>query len=104
MSTEYEILKAAANLAKENKKPTVALLKSRLPNSTPLALIIKGLQQWQANPRLPEREETKQNSAKSKSKTEIESLIEQKIAQSIAPLKQKIIELENELKRLQAKD
>jgi len=50
MTTFDEILIIANQLANQGKKPTVALLKSRLTTSFPLPMIIKVLKSWQHDP------------------------------------------------------
>jgi hypothetical protein len=50
MTTFDEILIIANQLANQGKKPTVALVKSKLTNVFPLPTIIKVLKTWQHQP------------------------------------------------------
>jgi len=50
MTTFDEILIIANQLANQGKRPTVALIKSRLTTSFPLPTIIKVLKSWQHDP------------------------------------------------------
>jgi len=50
MTTFDEILIIANQLANQGKKPTVALVKSRLTNPFPLPTIIKVLKSWHHQP------------------------------------------------------
>lgn len=52
--SQQEIYQIAHQLKQQGKTPSVALIKSQLSVSMPLAAIIKGLQQWQKNPALGE--------------------------------------------------
>ena len=45
-----EISRICQQLVDEGKKPSVALIKARLPNSIPLPIIINSLQKWRSNP------------------------------------------------------
>jgi len=44
------IIDICQSLTKEGKKPTTALVKTRLPHPLPLAQVLKGIQMFQANP------------------------------------------------------
>ncbi|WNC67201.1 hypothetical protein RI845_11805 [Thalassotalea nanhaiensis] len=97
MSSDHEIYQIAAQLAAENKTPTVALIKARLTQSLPLAKVIKGLQSWQNNPKIaetstPEVKTPRKADENTLTLAEVESLIEQ----AITPLKA-------EIERLKAK-
>ncbi|TKB43525.1 hypothetical protein [Thalassotalea mangrovi] len=52
--SQQEIYQIAQRLHQQGKTPSVALIKSQLTVAMPLAAIIKGLQQWQKNPKLGE--------------------------------------------------
>lgn len=99
MNSQYEIYQAAATLAAENKTPTVALLKAKLPKSIPLAHIIKGLQYWQSNPTPPEQK-VKENEPKEFVDKNTAIYIKQQIQQAISPLKLQIEELQNKINQL----
>ncbi|WNC73731.1 hypothetical protein RGQ13_06990 [Thalassotalea psychrophila] len=91
MSSDHEIYQIAAQLAAENKTPTVALIKARLSQSLPLARVIKGLQTWQNNPKIaetskPEIKIQKNSNEKPFTLTDVELLIKQ----AIAPLQAEI--------------
>lgn len=97
MSSEHEIYQIAAQLAAENKTPTVALIKARLSQSLPLARVIKGLQTWQNNPKIaetskPEVKIQNRSNENTLTITDVELLIKQ----AIAPL-------QLEIERLKAK-
>jgi hypothetical protein len=47
-----DVISACESLANLGKKPTIALVKTRLGGQIPLALIIKGIQQFQNNSEL----------------------------------------------------
>lgn len=101
MSSDHEIYQIAAQLAAENKTPTVALIKARLSQSLPLAKVIKGLQTWQNNPKIaetskPEVKKTKTDNKSSLTMADVERLINQ----AIAPLQAEIKELKAKLTEL----
>lgn len=98
MSSNHEIYQIAAQLAAENKTPTVALIKARLSNSLPLAQVIKGLQAWQNNPKLAEisKQEIKVQKVAHES-TITMTQVEELIRQAIAPLQLEIEQLKAKL-------
>lgn len=88
MSTiTQEIEQVIKRLVIENKQPSVALIKARLTTSLPIPVIIKALQAWQKNAKVPNIE--KQQRVLSS---------EQRIEQ----LEQQIIALSTRLARLEA--
>ena len=88
MSTiTQEIEQVIKRLVIENKQPSVALIKARLTTSLPIPVIIKALQSWQKNAKVPNIE--KQQRVLSS---------EQRIEQ----LEQQIIALSTRLARLEA--
>lgn len=87
------IILVAQQLVKEGKTPTTALIKSRLPKNTPLPAIIQGLKQWQDNPNKQIDTPTEPSLTGTSSPSisgSIDEIIESKIAQAIAPLKEEI--------------
>lgn len=44
-----DVIKACEALTNIGKKPTIALVKTRITGKIPLALIVKGIQQFQSN-------------------------------------------------------
>ncbi|WP_299020366.1 hypothetical protein [uncultured Photobacterium sp.] len=60
MSSEItQALEQAINsLVEEGKEPSVALIKSRLATPLPMPLIIKALQAWKKNAKVPNIEKT----------------------------------------------
>ncbi len=98
-STE-EILVIANELANEGKKPSVALIKTRLTQTIPLPTIISVLKNWQHQPdySVSTLVSDKKREAKDNiiiSKTELKQAIEQ----AIAPLKQELHEIKQLLKQ-----
>ena len=54
MSTiTQEIEQAIASLVSDNKQPSIALIKARLTTPLPIPVIIKALQAWQKNAKVP---------------------------------------------------
>lgn len=54
MSTiTQEIEQAIASLVAGNKQPSIALIKARLTTPLPIPVIIKALQAWQKNAKVP---------------------------------------------------
>ena len=54
MSTiTQELENAIGSLISEGKEPSVALIKSRLANPLPIPVIIKALQAWKKNAKVP---------------------------------------------------
>ena len=80
MTTVDEILTCANQLANAGKKPTVALIKSKLTQRAPLATIINTLKNWQHQPDfiavLTEQDEGVNKSSKSDTSVLLDSLLE----------------------------
>ncbi|MCD9515822.1 hypothetical protein [Photobacterium carnosum] len=88
MSTiTQEIEQAIASLVAENKQPSIALIKARLTTSLPIPVIIKALQAWQKNAKVPHIE--KQQRALTAD-------------QRIEQLEQQVLALSTRLARLEA--
>ncbi|WP_369925939.1 hypothetical protein [Photobacterium sp. NCIMB 13483] len=61
MSTiTQEIEQVIASLVAENKQPSTALIKARLTTPLPIPIIIKALQAWQKNAKVPHIEKQQQ--------------------------------------------
>jgi len=109
MNNTEEILVIANELANEGKKPSVALIKTRLTQTIPLPTIISVLKNWQHQPDYSASTLTTNKKNKTKdgtidnliiSKTELKQAIEQAIEQAIAPLKQELHEIKQLLKQV----
>ncbi|TEW54427.1 hypothetical protein E2R68_09140 [Psychromonas sp. RZ22] len=98
------IILVAQQLAKEGKVPNTALIKARLPKNTPLPAIIQGLKMWQDDPNKQIDTPTEPSLTGATSQQingSIDEIINSKIAQAIAPLKEEINSLKIQLKTLQ---
>jgi len=96
------IILIAQQIAKEGKTPNTAMLKARLPKNVPLPAIIQGLKLWQENPNKEINTPT-EPALIANAKTELGSfdiLLEAKINEILAPLKNEIEQLKAELKIL----
>ncbi|MFT4836508.1 MAG: hypothetical protein ACJAYB_002367 [Psychromonas sp.] len=81
------IILIAQQIAKEGKKPNTALIKARLPKNVPLPAIIQGLKMWMNDPHKVINTPTEVTTSETiDSSTTIETLIDTKINQAIAPL------------------
>lgn len=89
MSSEItQALEQAINsLVAEGKEPSVALIKSRLANPLPMPLIIKALQAWKKNAKVPKIEKTEPTIS-------MEERVKQ-LEQQVATLTARIEQLEN---------
>ena len=89
MSSEItQALEQAINsLVAEGKEPSVALIKSRLANPLPMQLIIKALQAWKKNAKVPKIEKTEPTIS-------MEERVKQ-LEQQVATLTARIEQLEN---------
>ncbi|ELR63321.1 hypothetical protein C942_03854 [Photobacterium marinum] len=89
MSSEItQALEQAINsLVAEGKEPSVALIKSRLADPLPMPLIIKALQAWKKNAKVPKIE-------KKEPTISMEERVKQ-LEQQIAALTARIEQLEN---------
>ena len=99
-----QILLIAQQLSKQGKVPNVAMIKARLPKNVPLPVIIEGLKMWQKNPQQVLNEantEPQEASSQAMLNNELETLLEQKIEQALAPLRDEIKRLKIALTQLQ---
>lgn len=90
MTINEEIITVANALYSKGKKPTVALVKNKLSQPTPLPTIIAVLKTWQYDPNFScEPTKPKKQISPSKSEENIQDLI----SQAIKPLHDEIAEL-----------
>lgn len=95
---QQHIIAAADQLAREGKKPTVALVKSRLSQPVTMRDIIEVLKVWRFNPDAAVPEDKVQSST---AETKSPSLsTEQLITAAVTPLRQEIAALRIELDAL----
>lgn len=99
--TQQHIFAVANQLAREGKKPTVALVKTRLANPVPMRELLEALKVWRFSPDIAA--ETK-NEAGEEQEAQPSSpdtaATEQLIAAAIAPLQDEITALRAELSAL----
>jgi len=105
--TNFEIITIIANqLANAGKKPTVALIKAKLPSPIPLPQMISALKNWQHEPEnciLPENnasEDVKEKDSQTESEEtltlgQVNALIER----ALAPIKAELEEVKKQLKQ-----
>lgn len=102
MSLQH-IIDAANQLASEGKKPSVALIKSRITQPTNLREIIETLRKWSFDPHASIATADKSVVAAAAITDPITALIAQEIAAiraEIAPLRQQVGELKAEISAL----
>lgn len=101
MTISDEITIIANQLANQGKKPTVALIKSKLTKSVPLTEIIKVLKHWQHDENFTElAEQPLAQQDKQQTITELEQAINQGINQALAPIKIELATIKAELAAL----
>lgn len=91
MTIHDEILTIANKIANTGKKPTVALIKTKLSQNVPLPLLISTLKTWQHDPEfisLPEKTQEISNKNNEESVSLPHSLSEE-----LKEMKQEIVEL-----------
>lgn len=102
MTTSEEILIIANRLANQGKKPTVALVKTRLNQPVPLALLINTLKHWQHQ---SEHTELSSNTNVTRSDTKESTMtmesIEALISKTVKPLSAEIKILKQQIKDLE---
>lgn len=106
MTNIEEIIITANVLANQGKKPTVALVKARLTQNTPLPLIISTLKTWQHQSDYIAPKSAKNSDIKSKNKaayTDLSAQIEKAVSDAITPLIEEITELKGQILRLEQK-
>jgi len=99
------IILIAQQIAKEGKTPNTATIKARLPKNVPLPTIIQGLKMWQDNPNKQINTPTEPALINNAAATtgSFDQLLDAKIEQQLAPLKNEIEQLKAELKTLKEK-
>ena len=100
MTINDEITIIANQLANAGKKPTVALIKSKLNKQVALPVIISTLKVWQHDPTLLSLPEEKSINAEEANTTENTDDFRQNITDELAQMKQEIIELKEMIKQL----
>jgi hypothetical protein len=108
MTITDEIIIIANQLANQGKKPSVALVKTRLRKPAPLPTIISILRNWKHDPKLVEIS-TESNDVETEKKhlTSISSEIEKAIKHALQPIEAELEELRalvNELSKAHNKD
>lgn len=94
MTITDEIIIIANQLANQGKKPTVALVKTRLKISAPLPTIISVLRNWKHDPKLIEMTVESNNvEAKKNHLTSISAEIEKAISVALQPIQAELLEL-----------
>ncbi len=99
MNVNDEIIAIANILANAGKKPSVALIKSKLTKPTPLPLIVSTLKQWQHE---PERIQLSHNETITieKENQPLEPITMQSLQDAITPLEQELSEIKQLLQQL----
>ncbi len=101
MTTNEQIINIANNLASNGQKPSVALIKSKLPTSVPLPTIIAVLKTWTHQ---PGKQQVKESEFKDKQTSHIDNGdIHQLITLALSPLHQEIAELKTKIDQLSQK-
>jgi hypothetical protein len=94
MTITDEIIIIANQLANQGKKPTVALVKTRLRQSAPLPTIISTLRNWKHDPKLIEMTiESNDVETENKHLTSISSEIEKAVMHALKPIQTELEEL-----------
>ncbi len=108
MTISEEIIAIANMLADQGKKPSVALIKTRLSQTVPLPTIITVLKSWQHQPNKQATEQQKNSMIMAKENkqqlTSGEALnkqeLEQIIAQALLPLQAELAELKQQIQAI----
>jgi len=100
MATFDEILTIANQLANQGKKPTVALVKSRLTSSFPLPTIIKVLKSWQHEPEFINFKEEKSGKQELAAKNLEMHQIELIVEKNLTPIKLELADIKSQLAQL----
>jgi len=113
MTNVEKIIIIANQLANNGKKPTVALIKSKLTHAIPLPQIIGALKNWQHDPENCTLSEPKvadntpvnhstidcDDNGKTVSITLVNSIVNNAIEQALAPIKNEITLLKQQLEK-----
>jgi len=102
MTITDEIIIIANQLANQGKKPTVALIKTKLTKSVPLPTIITTLKGWSHDPDLITFNKSELNTNIEKNRSisfdpEVFKAINQAVEQAIKPLKVELAQLKAQL-------
>ena len=96
-----EIFTIANKLANQGKKPTVALVKTKLTQPLPLPQLIQAVKVWQHDPEFTELHQPITETASNKIGSEtINENIHQQIELALEPLKNEILALKQEISEL----
>lgn len=105
--TNFEKITIVANqIANEGKKPTVALIKAKLPSPVPLPEIISSLKGWQHEPdnnclpNLVVEEQKNKNITTEVNKVELTNYVNAEIEKALAPIKKELEEVKFQLHQL----
>jgi hypothetical protein len=94
MTITDEITIIANRLANKGKKPSVALVKTKLSKPAPLPTIISVLRNWTHDPKLVELSiEAEDNSAKENSLSTVTPEVKEAIEKALQPIKAELTEL-----------
>jgi len=100
MSISEEILIIANKLANEGKKPTIALIKTKLINNVPLPIIISTLKVWQHEPNFTSTKANPPIEKQLKENNEVQTELLEIIDNALAPIKQELVQLRQEINLL----
>ena len=101
MTIKDEIITIANRIANEGKKPSVALIKTKLSEPVPLPTIIAVLKKWQHNPN--DTEIAAKETEVTKTSTHDDTSLQAQLALALAPLHQELIAIKKELAALKAR-
>ena len=108
MTIIEEIIAIANTLADQGKKPSVALIKTKLSQPAPLPTIINVLKNWQHQPNSQAQtspdQKTPANQDNNNLSTTLDTLnekvLEQIIAQALQPLKAELAEIKQQIQEI----
>lgn len=100
MTISDEILVLANQIANSGKKPTVALIKTKLNKKVSLPVIISTLKGWQHEPSFVTLAEDKEKSTESNSSLLISGSFEKELNEDLVKMKKEIHELKALVKQL----
>lgn len=100
MTIHDEILIIANKLANQGKKPSVALIKTKLSKPTPLPIIIQTLKSWQHDPEFISITQNVLPKVQKTIKTSESDDISLKIEQALLPIKTELDEIKILLHKL----
>ncbi len=99
--TQQDIFAVARQLTREGKKPTVALVKSRLSKPVPMRELLEALKVWRHSPEtIVETEDGTNDQQAPQPSSHDTATTEQLIAAAIAPLQDEIMTLRAEINAL----